>query len=79
MRSLTARLRKLERRQPKRGVITIEDVVRRLHAQIDAMDADDPRLEKLVPRWQLELIREQKRAEAAGILAPPVQLDFVTD
>ena len=80
MKTLKARLKKLERHRPKPGVISLDDMMRYWNEhqgkEIEELDADDPRLATLVPGWELELIREQKRAEAAGTLAPAIQLDF---
>ena len=69
MRSLMTRLKKLERKQPKPGKVAGKEVhqyLRELDKEIEAMDADDPRLPLLVPAWQLELIRERKRGGAIG-------------
>ncbi|HJZ90608.1 MAG TPA: hypothetical protein VKE40_07015 [Gemmataceae bacterium] len=70
MRSLITRLAKLERKQPEPGKVTGDDVHRYLREhqdkEIEAMDADDPRLPLLVPGWQPELIRARKRGEAIG-------------
>jgi len=70
MRALKTRLAKLERKQPKPGEITLDDVYRYWQEhqgkEIEEMDADDPRLALLVPGRELELIRARKRGEAIG-------------
>ena len=63
------------------GELTLDDLYRYRQEhqgkEIEETDSDDPRLPGLVPGWQLELIRERKRCEASGSIAPAIQLDFV--
>lgn len=63
MRSLKTRLTKLERNQPEPKRLGLMEYCAMRDRMIEEMDADDPRLAKLVPAWWLPLVIAEKRGE----------------